>query len=216
LTASHGKVRGIAKGARRPKSKFSGRLEVTNVVHLSLHRGRSELGVVRDVDLTDGHPTIRTSLDRLTGAMAILEVADQLAQNDLPDPRLFQMVIGCLDTFDDPQMAANLIAPAFFLKALVADGVGPEVEVCASCGSDGPLVAFALFEGGLLCAACRRGRPVSEDAVLLLRRILGGGLRGVLADADSPAAGEVAALAAEAMEAALDRRLKTLRSTANL
>lgn len=216
LTANHGKVRGIAKGVRRPKSKFGGRLELTNRIHLGLHRGRSELGVVRQVDLLDGHRVLRTDLDRLTGAMAVVEVADHLAPHDLADPRLYQMVVGCLESFDDASMLPTLIGPAFFLKALVADGVGPEVSCCASCGEDGPLVAFALFEGGLLCATCRRGRPVSPEAVQLLQRILGGQLRSVLTEADPLGSSEVAALAAEAVETALDRRLRSLRSTSHL
>jgi hypothetical protein len=65
-----------------------------------------------------------------------------------------------------------------------------------------------------LCDLCRRGRPVSPQALMLLRRILTGGLRGVLLEPPSPAAGEVATLATEAIEQHLDRRLKTLRSAA--
>jgi len=67
----------------------------------------------------------------------------------------------------------------------------------------------------LLCEGCRRGRSVSDDAVRLLQRMLGGQLRSVLHEPDSLAGSEVAALAAEAIEGALDRRLKTLRSTTN-
>ena len=215
LTANHGKVRAVAKGVRRAKSKFGGRLEISNRVHVNLYRGAKELGVVQQADLLDGHPTIRTDLDRLTGAMAVLEVTDQLAQNDLPDPLLYQMLVGCLESYDDPSMVPTLIGPAFFFKALVADGMGPEIEVCARCGNAGPLVAFALLEGGLLCDGCRRGRSVSIDAVHLLQRMLGGHLRSVLHEPDSLAGSEVAALAAEAIEGALDRRLKTLRSTTN-
>ena len=214
LTKNSGKVRAMAKGIRRPKSKFGGRLELGSRVHVVLWRGRSDLGVINQVLLLDGYSTIRKDLDRITSAMAVLEVADQLIQDDHEDEQLFSMVANVLSTLNDLSMNAELIAPAFFLKALVADGAGPVVEQCVSCSKREPLVAFAASEGGMLCDLCRRGRPVSPQALMLLRRILTGGLRGVLLEPPSPAAGEVATLATEAIEQHLDRRLKTLRSAA--
>ena len=75
------------------------------------------------------------------------------------------------------------------------------------------LVAFDIIEGGVLCRTCRRGRPISAPALELVRRILGGGLASALAEPDGPLAGEVTDLATEAMEAHLDRRLRSLRSS---
>jgi len=214
LTKNSGKVRAIAKGIRRPKSKFGGRLELGSRVHLVVWRGRSDLGVISQVQLLDGYSVIRSDLDRITSTMAVLEVADQLIQDDHEDQALFSMVGNVLSTLNDPLMNVELIAPAFFLKALVADGAGPVVDQCVSCGANEPLVAFAAREGGMLCATCRRGRPVSPQALTLLRRILTGGLRGVLLEPSNSAATEVATLATEAIEQHLDRRLKTLRSAA--
>jgi len=212
LTKNSGKVRGIAKGIRRPKSKFGGRLELGSRVHVVLWRGRSELGVVKQVQLLDGYSVIRGDLDRITAAMAVLEVADQVIQDDHEDETFFSMVGNVLTTLNNPEMNASLVAPAFFLKALVADGAGPIVDECVSCGTTEPLVSFVAGEGGMLCGTCRRGRPVSPQALELLRRILNGGLRGVLLEPPNPASLEVATLATEAIEQHLDRRLKTLRS----
>ncbi len=98
------------------------------------------------------------------------------------------------------------MAPAFFLKALVLEGAGPVLDGCASCGEpDGAveLVAFDLAEGGALCRRCRRGRPVSPEALDLLRRIAGRGAgRRAGAARRRPCTDEVAALATEAMEVA--------------
>lgn len=214
LTKNSGKVRAIAKGIRRPKSKFGGRLELGSRVHVVVWRGRSDLGVINQVQLLNGYSVIRGDLDRITAAMAVLEVADQVIQDDHEDELFFDMVGNVLATLNTPEMNAELIAPAFFLKALVADGAGPVVDHCVSCGVDGPLVAFVASEGGMLCGDCRRGRPVSPQALLLLRRMLTGGLRGVLLEPSNPASSEVALLATEAIEQHLDRRLKTLRSAA--
>jgi DNA repair protein RecO (recombination protein O) len=107
-----------------------------------------------------------------------------------------------------------MVAPAFFLKVLALEGSAPFLDGCVSCGEDDDiqLVAFDIVEGGVLCRACRRGRPLSPEGLALLRRTLGGGLSGVLAEPRSTATDEVAALATEATEAHLDRRLRSVRA----
>ncbi len=170
----------------------------------------------------DAYPVIRSDLDRVAPALSLLEVVDQLAQERHPDPRLYRMLVGALSVLDDPERAPDLVAPAFFLKALVLEGAGPVLGSCASCGAaaeesgGGELVAFDMAEGGALCRRCRRGRPVSPAALELVRAIMGGGLGGVLRGAALRASAEVAALATEAMEVHLDRRLRSVRSAAGL
>jgi DNA repair protein RecO (recombination protein O) len=83
------------------------------------------------------------------------------------------------------------------------------LDACASCGSEGPYDAFDLSEGGVLCRSCRRGAPVSDEALGLVRRILGGSLASALAEPPSPWTAEAEALAVRAMEHHLERRLRT-------
>ena len=94
------------------------------------------------------------------------------------------------------------------------------LDECAACGEpDGAveLVAFDLVAGGTLCRAHRSGRPMSPAALALLRRILGGDLAvGARRARRRAGADEVAELATEAMEAHLDRRIRSVRSTAGL
>ena len=77
-------------------------------------------------------------------------------------------------------------------------------------------MAFDLVAGGTLCRAHRSGRSMSPAARALLGRILGGDLAAVLSGPTPPAADEVAELATEAMEVHLDRRIRSVRSTADL
>jgi recombinational DNA repair protein (RecF pathway) len=72
------------------------------------------------------------------------------------------------------------------------------------------LVAFDLEEGGLLCEEHRRGTPISEQAIALLRLILGGQLGAALNEEASPATEEVEHLATRAMEHQLERRLRSV------
>jgi DNA repair protein RecO (recombination protein O) len=218
LTERHGKVRAVAKGVRKTTSKFGARLEPLTQVDLLLWQGRSDLDIVNQVEVLASFRPIREDLERLPSGMALLEVTDQMAQERHPDPRLYTMLVGALGALADDG-DHTLVAPAFFLKALVLEGAGPLLDACATCGEpDGEveLVAFDLVSGGTLCRAHRSGRPMSAPALALLRRILGGDLAAVLSGPPPPAADEVAELATEAMEVHLDRRIRSVRSTANL
>jgi DNA repair protein RecO (recombination protein O) len=219
VTEHHGKVRAVAKGVRRTASKFGARLEPLSHVALLLWQGRSELDIINQAEVIDHFKTIREDLDRVTKGFSLLEVADQLAQERHADKRLYDMLVGALRALSNVERDPLLVAPAFFMKCLVLEGAGPVLDVCASCGepeSAVELVAFDLTEGGALCRRCRRGRPISPEALALVRKILGGSLAEVLANPPPACAEEVAALATDAMEVHLDRRLRSVRSVAGL
>ncbi len=219
LTERHGKVRAVAKGIRRTQSKFGARLEPLTHVDLLLWQGRGDLDIVNQVEVLDTFRSVREDLSRLSKGMALIEVTDQMAQERHPDPGLYTMLVGALRALADDTSDPTLLAPSFFLKALVLEGAAPVLDSCASCGGpDGEveLVAFDLTEGGTLCRRCRHGRPMSAAALALLRRILGGDLASVLRGPPATGADEVAELATEAMEAHLDRRIRSVRSGVGL
>lgn len=211
-TAGHGKVRAVAKGVRKTKSKFGARLEPMSYVALQLYPGRN-LDTVTQAESIDSFRAIREDLDRYAAAIGVLEVVDHLWMEGEVDPRRFAMLTGVLRTIADNDNP--LVVPAFYLKLLAHEGFSPQVEACVACGGDGPLVAIDMLAGGMLCRDCRSGRAVSPEGLRVLRGILGGGLNGLLAEAPSAAVAEVAALATEAVEHHLERRLRvpgTLRS----
>ena len=205
-TAEHGKVRAVAKGVRKTKSKFGSRLEPLSHVALQLYEGRN-LDTITQVETIDSFRAIREDLDRYGAAVGVLEVVDQIAMEGEVDRRRYAMLVGVLRTIaenDNP-----LVVPAFYLKVLAHEGFQPEVDGCVACGNSDPLVAIDLMAGGMLCQDCRQGRAVSAEALRLLRAILGGGLASVLAEDPSPAVAEVGAIATEAVEHHLERRLRT-------
>ena len=208
VTQGRGKVRAVAKGVRKTRSKFGARLEPMSHVALQLYEGR-ELDVVTQAESVDQFRAIREDLDRLARASTMLEAVDQLAQEREENPRLYQMLLGALRSLaahDSP-----LVVGAFYWKLLAAEGFGPELDVCVACGEeDVELETFDLHEGGTLCRVCRSGFPLSADALDLLRRILGGQLVGALAEPRSAATNEVDQLATRAMEHHIERRLKSV------
>ena len=207
VTRGRGKVRAVAKGVRKTKSKFGSRLEPMSHVALQLYEGR-ELDIVTQAESIDHFRVIRDDLDRIARASAMLEAVDQMAQEGEVNPRLFQMLLGGLRALAEHN--GPVVVPAFFWKLLALEGYRPILDTCAECGSDGPLVAFDLDSGGLLCAEDRRGTAVSPEVVDLLRRILGGQLGAALNEPASATTSEVEHLATRAMEHHLERRLKSL------
>jgi DNA repair protein RecO (recombination protein O) len=213
MTAGHGKVRAVAKGVRKTKSRFGGRLEPPTNASLLFYEGR-ELDIVTQAESIDHFRPIRDDLTRMTDAMAMLEAVDQTAQERQPDARLYQMLVAALRTLANREPRSPLLVAAFYWKLLSMEGFGPLLDCCATCatpaGSGAELVAFDLSQGGALCRTCRRGLPVSGEALILLRRILDGGLAGALAEPDSAVTAEVAVLATHSMEQHLERRLRAV------
>ena len=183
LTRDNGKVRAVAKGVRKTKSRFGGRLEPPSHAQLLLYQGR-ELDIVSQAETIDHFRPVRDDLDRLGRAVSMLEAADQLALEREPNPRLYEMLVGALRALSDQD--APLVLSGFFLKVLALEGFRPQVEACVVCGDDGPLVSWAIEEGGLRCAAHRQGPALSPEAVDVLQHALGGRLATALNETRGP------------------------------
>jgi DNA repair protein RecO (recombination protein O) len=214
FTKGHGKVRAVAKGVRKPKSKFGGRLEPTAHVALQLYEGR-ELDIVTQVESIDQFSAFRTDVDRFGGACAMLEAVDQVAQEGEQNVALYQLLLGALRALAGP--GGPLVVPGFFLKLLALEGFRPVVDRCASCGltvaEDGvELVAFNDLDGGALCTTCRRGAAISPEALELMQLVLGGRLGEALSRPPTPATAEVASLVTTTVEHHLERRLRSINA----
>ena len=208
ITEGRGKVRAVAKGVRKTKSRFGARLEPTVHVSLLLYEGR-ELDIVTQAEAIDHFRAVREDLDRLTRATQMLEAVDQVAQERHANVALYQMLVGALRAL--AARDAPLIVPAFFWKLLSLEGFHPLLQACATCGATDDLVAFDLSQGGVLCRTCGRGAlPLGPGSLDLLRRILGGGLGPALNEPAGPATDEVAHLATRALEHHLERRLRSM------
>jgi DNA repair protein RecO (recombination protein O) len=207
LTRDHGKVRAVAKGVRKTKSRFGARLEPPCHVDLLLYEGR-ELDIVTQAETVDMFGALRDDFDLLARALSMLEAADHVALEREPNPQLYGMLANALRTLASRD--APLVVPAFFLKLLALEGYRPQVEVCVVCGTDDTLVSWSIDEGGLRCGAHRQGSAMSPEAVTVLQQILGGQLGTALNEPLSPVTAEIDHLAVKALEHHLERRLRSV------
>jgi DNA repair protein RecO (recombination protein O) len=209
-TAENGKVRAVAKGVRKTKSKFGARLEPMSHVSLLLYRGR-ELDIVSQAEAVEPLSPMLSSLDRASQGLAVIEAVDQLSLEREPNPQLYRMLVGVLRTIASAPSPLNVAA--FYWKLLANEGVRPELDQCVRCGEHEPgaqFVAFDLNEGGVLCRSCRSGQAISPGALVILREILGGQLVQALAREESPITHEVSSMATRALEFHIERRLKAV------
>ena len=209
-TAENGKVRAVAKGVRKTKSKFGARLEPMSHVRLLLYRGR-ELDIVSQAEAVEPLSPMLSSLDRASQGLAAIEAVDQLSLEREPNPQLYRMLVGVLRTIASSPSPLNVAA--FYWKLLANEGLRPELDQCVRCGESEPdtqFVAFDLNEGGVLCRSCRSGQAISPGALTILREILGGQLVQALARDESPITHEVSSMATRALEFHIERRLKAV------
>ena len=208
MTGGRGKVRAVAKGVRKTKSRFGGRLEPPGHVSLLLYQGRN-LDVVNQAETVSAFRPVREDLDRMADALALVEAVDQIAQEGEPNPALFRMLTGALGALGAAPARSPLLVGAFYWKVLALEGVAPVLDRCVQCGAP-DVVSFEPVEGGVLCREHRRGTPVDGATVDLIRRVLGGQLVSALQEPAGSAVYAASHLATTAMETHLERRLRAV------
>ena len=168
LTRRHGRVRAVAKGVRRTRSKFGATVEPFSHVDLQLYVGRS-LDVVNQAEsLMSYGDTLASDYPRWTAGTAVLETAERLtAEEKEPSLRLFLLVVGALRALVEGEKDPSLVLDAFLLRAMSVAGYAPALFECAGCGAPGPHRAFSVPAGGTVCATCRPPGAASPSPAAL-------------------------------------------------
>jgi DNA repair protein RecO (recombination protein O) len=162
-TPDRGRVGAIAKGVRRARSRFGGRLEPFFRLRIELHEGRGELMTVTGAQTLDSHAGLRGDARALDAAARACDAVARLFETSEAHPAVFNLLCRALSLLDeragaaargDPSASAKAAALAFRLKLLVAAGLAPQLDCCASCGDREHLTAFSGAAGGVVCGAC--------------------------------------------------------------
>jgi DNA repair protein RecO (recombination protein O) len=211
MTQGEGKVRAVAKGVRKTKSRFGGRLEPFSHVDLSLYRGR-ELDIVTQAEVITPFRRLREDYDRVVAGAAMLEAVDQVAQEREAAVRIYLLLVRALRALDGAPRDPSVLLDAFLLKLMALEGYRPTLAECAGCGRGVPLPSFSIARGGGLCERCRSGEESVLDAATmpLLAALLGDDLATAAAAVPPPASRrEAGALVKAFVEYHLERRLRS-------
>jgi DNA repair protein RecO (recombination protein O) len=174
-TPHRGRVSAIAKGVRRARSRFGGRLEPFFRLQIELHEGRGELLTVTGAQTIDGHSSLRENAPALDAAARACDAVGRLFETSEPHPGVFNLLCRKLSLLDEnPAGGTRASALAFRLKLLVAAGLAPQLGACASCGEREHLVGFSGAAGGVVCSSCEAGAfPLDPQAYEFMTEALG-------------------------------------------
>lgn len=148
----HGKVRAVAKGVRKTKSRFGGRLESFNRVGVMLYKGRGDLDTITGVDVLEALPGLRRDYMALAAAGAMAEVVEKISPDREPSHPTYSLLTSALQAI--ARDGAGSVVPAFVLKLLSLSGYHPRLRACAGCGRTGELGGFSSSFGGAVCETC--------------------------------------------------------------
>ena len=171
-TPLHGKLRAVAKGARRPASRLAGHLELFCLSTLQLAHGR-ELEVVTQAEMRDAFRVVRDDLSRTTQAYCALALVDRLTPDRLENADVFELLHELLVGLSAPQ-PSRLALPYFLVHTLAALGYRPQLSQCVVCrGTIAPGANyFSQHLGGALCPTCGPAEPTAQTIPLQVLKAL--------------------------------------------
>jgi len=234
LARRAGRVRAVAKGVRRTKSRFGARLEPFTHVDLLLYPGRS-LDVITQADTVRpyGKP-LASDYPRYTTGTAMLETAEKFTPVEKePAMRQFLLLVGGLRALGERVHDPRLVLDAYLLRSLAVAGYAPALDECAACGTrvsaatgalpegggDGRApsaalraFAFAIGAGGLVCRSCRAPGAATPAAQTVT--LMGALMRGEWAYADRSSRqhqAECSGLVAAYVQWHLEHSIRSLR-----
>jgi DNA repair protein RecO (recombination protein O) len=199
-----GRLSALARGARKSRKRFGGVLEPMHTLSVSVdERPGAELCTLREAKLETVRTRLTSDLDRMEVAGRALGWVRRASPPRTPEPDVWVALVDLLDRLDDPIAAPTPrkeLAEAG-LRLLVAFGWGLDLSRCVSCGKpcpDGSAAMVDVARGGLVCKSCggARLRLAGPTKARLIRA----------------AAGEIGALEAGDVDAALDLTDRAFRA----
>lgn len=161
-TLEFGKVKGIAKGARRSRRRFANALEPFSCADILFSRkGCDSLAFVDQCDMIDHFPTIRSDLEKSMSASYLVELTGAFTVEGKKNELIFNLLIDFLSLMDNGPFTPDLLS-FFEIRLLHLSGYEPVLDRCALCNR--PLEAessyrFSNSRGGLKCSRCDDFHP---------------------------------------------------------
>jgi DNA repair protein RecO (recombination protein O) len=175
-TRDFGKMRGVAKSARRPRSRFGSALELLTLGDLVFFESpRSDLARIDHFDILEPFMAVREHLERLGHGAWAIECVTRLSAERDPHPALFRLVVRDLRALERSRRP-GWVSTCFGLRAVDLLGQRPRLDACVSCGRPFPFpdVRIDVAAGGVVCAGCAGAADamaVSGAAVGALKRL---------------------------------------------
>ncbi|MFH0914253.1 MAG: DNA repair protein RecO [Chloroflexota bacterium] len=216
FTPHRGKIQGVAKGVRRPRSKLTGHLELLTYSLVSLARGRGNLDTITGSQTIASFLPLKKDLRLSAYALYVIELVNQFTADRSENQPLFQLLVDTLKRLcqeDNSELAVRY----FEMRLLTAAGYQPQLHACVSCkvALEAQTNYFSPPAGGMLCPACRATQPLSYalsvNAQKVLRFLQENGYEAVSKlSLEAGLAGEVEGVLRQYLRYLLEREVKSL------
>jgi len=162
-TKEYGKLKGIAKGARSAKNKFGSSLEpMTHAMLVLYKKEHREIHLISQCDALCSFKSFSEDFDRMTAALAVIELVHQVTHDEERNPALFALLLDTLGALHTSVKKYSTYVYAFQIRLVTLFGYAPNLETCGACAS--PLVAgtgeteysFLIARGAVYCNRCRK------------------------------------------------------------
>lgn len=168
ISRQHGRIRAVAKGVRRTKSKFGARLEPGSYVDIQLYTGKTFDVVTQVESIENFGDALSSDYQKWTIASAILEAAERFTNNEgEPALQQFLLLTSALKALAHESHDPSLILDAYLLRSLSIAGYAPSMTVCSRCEAPGPHKYFSLVGGGSVCINCKPSASATPSAETL-------------------------------------------------
>ena len=178
FTDRYGKIAAVAKGARRPKSRFGASLDLFAHSNIVLYIKESrDLHLISESTLLNAFYGLREDVHRLGFASTVVELVDRMVMRAERVPGLFPLLNGGLQALEKGKHP-SLLLWALILKIVSVLGYRPQLFACNSCGGpiEGKLAGFSSAQGGVVCQDCgRKGvafTAIASETLKLLQQLL--------------------------------------------
>ncbi len=171
-TPNAGRLKAVAKGARRVKSKLGGHIEPLMRTSFLITRGYN-LDTINQAEVLEGHRSVREDLDRLSIAIYMMELVDAMTPEGQSNYPIYRLLTETMRSLADDD--SQLLLSYFQLRLLGYSGFMPELYNCVECASllEEGHHRFAPDQGGSLCNSCHPFNvpviPLSVDTLKVLR-----------------------------------------------
>jgi DNA repair protein RecO (recombination protein O) len=173
LSRSEGRLRGVARGARKPKSPFGSTLEPLSYIRIWFYeRETRELVRINQCELLESFYAAQRDYAKSVSLAMVSEIIESvLPEHEASDP-VFRLVLVALRALSTGK-GVQLPLVYFALWTVKLAGWLPSFDRCQNCGKDfGAAGAFALESGELVCSECRIGGEPVPAKLLSLGRIM--------------------------------------------
>jgi DNA repair protein RecO (recombination protein O) len=177
LSATHGKIGLMARGARASRRRYASALEPFALIHVGLVPGRTGLGTLTEAQLRRGFTRVIANLERMRVAGAALELVRNLVPDAEPDAAVFATVVAMLDTLDREEVDPTALLALFDARMMTLGGFAPRLDACGGCGKQPRATQPARFDpraGHIVCRDCGSApEQLDGEARTQLARTLG-------------------------------------------